>query len=56
MKIKYLKDAPLNKAGDIADVQDTQANVLMRLGIAELYTVPKKKTKTSKKTDTDDSE
>ncbi len=56
MQVKYLKDAPLNKSGDITDVPDMQANILIRLGIAEHYETPKKKAKTSKKTDTDDSE
>lgn len=56
MKVKYLKDGPLASAGTVADVLDTHANVLIRHGIAEAYTEPKKKTKTSKKNDTDDSE
>lgn len=53
MKVKYLKDAPLASAGTIADVQDTHANVLIRHGIAEAYTEPKRK---AKKADTNDSE
>ena len=56
MKVKYLKDAPLASAGTVADVLDTHANVLIRRGIAEAYTEPKKKAKPSKKTETDDSE
>lgn len=34
MKIKYLKDAPLGKTGDIADVTDIEGNVLVHLGFA----------------------
>lgn len=53
MKVKYLKDAPLASAGTIADVDTMQANVLIRAGIAEAYTEPKRKVK---KADTNDSE
>ena len=57
MKIKYLQDAPRGNKGDMAEVPDIQANVLIMLGIAEKYkATPKRVTKTSKKTDTDDSE
>lgn len=56
MKVKYLKDAPLNKIGDVADVMDTHANVLIRAGIAEHYEAPKRKTKKDDKKTTDDSE
>ena len=56
MKVKYLKDGPLASAGTVADVLDTHANVLIRHGIAEAYAEPKKKAKTSKKKDTDESE
>lgn len=53
MKIKYLKDAPLGKAGDTADIPTMQANVLIKLGIAEPHQTTRRSTK--KKTD-DDSE
>ena len=52
LKIKYLKDAPLGKTGDVAEVPNMDAIVLIRLGIAEKYTPPKQR---KKKTD-DDSE
>lgn len=45
MKIKYLKDAPLGKTGDVAEVPNMDANVLIRLGIAEKYTPPKQRKK-----------
>lgn len=35
MKIKYLKPAPLGNTGDIGDVPDNQASVLIALGVAE---------------------
>lgn len=35
MYIKYLKDAPLGKAGETADVADDQAKILITLGYAE---------------------
>lgn len=54
MKIKYLKNAPLAKKGDVAEVQTFQANILIRLGIAEEYKAPAKpKAPTKKKTETD---
>ena len=34
MKIKYLKDAPLGKTGDIANVAEIEGNVLVQLGFA----------------------
>lgn len=56
MKVKYLKDGPLASAGTVADVLDTHANVLIRHGIAEPYTEPKRKAKKDDKKTTDDSE
>lgn len=35
MEIKYLKDAPLGKKGQIATVLDHEAKVLINLGFAE---------------------
>lgn len=49
MQIKYLKDAPLGATGEVREVEDSQAHVLIILGIAE--PVSDKKTKTTKKTD-----
>ena len=37
MQIKYLKDAPLGKKDDVAEVADDQANVLITLGYAKEY-------------------
>lgn len=56
MKVKYLKDAPLASKDTVADVLDTHANVLIRHGIAEAYTEPKRKAKKDDKKATDDSE
>lgn len=39
MKIIYLKDAPLGKAGDIADVTDIEGNVLVHLGFADVVPI-----------------
>lgn len=51
MQIKYLKDAPLGATGEISDVPDDQAKVLITLGIAEAVADKKpkpSKTKTNK--------
>lgn len=56
MKIKYLKDAPAGKKGDVAEVPETAANVLIKLGFAEKYKAPAKKApkkKTEPKTDSE---
>lgn len=37
MKIKYLKKAPRGMPGDIAEVPDHQAMVLIKLGVAENF-------------------
>ncbi len=50
MKIRYLKDAPQGKVGDVADVEDMAANVLIHLGFAvEVEEKQQKPTKTVKK-------
>ncbi|BAP36675.1 hypothetical protein [Acinetobacter guillouiae] len=36
MEIKYLKDAPLGKKGEVATVQEHEAKILIALGIAKL--------------------
>lgn len=57
MKIKYLQDAPRGNTGDMAEVPDAQANVLIKLGIAEEYkATPKRATKNKEETKTEDSE
>ncbi len=54
MQIKYLKDAPLGQAGDIHDVPDDQAKVLIILGYAEPYdNKPKRKTKATTENNTE---
>lgn len=50
MQIKYLKDAPTAQTGDICEVPDDQAGVLITLGIAEALT-DKKPKQTKAKTD-----
>lgn len=55
MNIKYLKPAPLGSVGDVRDVQSDQANVLIRLGIAEEHK-PKRNKKSDNKTDSEESE
>lgn len=50
MKIKYLKNAPLGEVGEIADIDESEANVLIKLGFAENYQEPKPKTKPKKDT------
>lgn len=37
MKIKYLKDAPAGKKGDVKDVKDYEGRVLIKLGFAILH-------------------
>lgn len=49
MQIKYIKDAPLGATGDIAEVADSEAQILITLGYAEEYKdKPKPKATTSK--------
>lgn len=37
MKIKYLKNAPQGMPGDVAEVPDLQANILIKLKFAEAF-------------------
>lgn len=53
MKIKYLKDAPAGKKGDVAEVPATHADVLIKLGFAEVNKAPAKKVAAKKKTETE---
>lgn len=55
MKIKYLKPAPLGSVGDVQEVPVDQANVLIRLGIAEEHKTRSKK-KSDEKADSQKSE
>ena len=51
MKIKYLRDAPQGNQGDVAEVADMQARVLILRGFAEEHkprAAPKKKTEANK--------
>ena len=51
MPIKYLKDAPLGKVGDVADVADDQAQILITLGYAKKYKPRSKSDKTDTQND-----
>ena len=48
LRIKYLKPAPLGSVGDVQEVPNDQAMVLIRLGIAEEH-----KPKRNKKSEND---
>ena len=54
MQIKYLKDAPLGKVGDVADVADDQAQILITLGYAKEH--PSKEAKARTKSDKADNQ
>lgn len=54
MKIKYLKDTHDSKFGDVKEIQDVQASVLVKLGLAEVFTEPKKTTPRKPKVDQQD--
>ena len=56
MQIKYLKDAPLGKVGDVADVADDQAQILITLGYAKEHSSKeaKARTKSDKAADQND--
>ncbi|ENX29136.1 MULTISPECIES: hypothetical protein [Acinetobacter] len=49
MKIKYLKMTHDSNIGDVKEIPDFQANVLLKIGIAEVYTEPKKASPRAKK-------
>lgn len=52
MQIKYLKNAPLGQMGDIADIEESQANILITLGFAEkVVDKPKRQKSKSDKAD-----
>lgn len=50
-KIRYIQDAPAGNAGDEAEVNDIEANVLIATGFAELVST-KPATKATKGKDT----
>ena len=54
MQIKYLKDAPLGKAGDVAEVAQTEANILITLGYAREHKGKASTAKTDKSDDQTD--
>lgn len=51
MKIKYLKTTHDSNVGDVKEIPDSQANVLIKLKVAEVYTEPKKAAPRAKKED-----
>ena len=51
MQIKYLKDAPLGKVGNVADVADDQAQILITLGYAKEHKPRSKSDKTDTQND-----
>ena len=51
MKIKYLKMTHDSDVGDIREIPDFQANVLLKIGVAEAYVEPKKAAPKAKKED-----
>lgn len=51
MKIKYLKITHDSNVGDVKEIPDFQANVLLKIGVAEAYKEPKKATPKAKKED-----
>lgn len=50
MLIKYLKDAPQGKTGDVKEVEPNTANVLILTGYAEEHTESVSKPTATKKT------
>ena len=53
MKIKYLKVMHNAIVGDVVEVTEFEANILIKTGVAEVYEDPKK---TTRKTKTDTTE
>lgn len=53
MKVKYLKVMHNANVGDVLEVTDFEANILIKTGVAEAYEKPKK---TTRKTKTDTTE
>ena len=53
MKVKYLKVMHNANVGDVLEVTEFEANILIKTGVAEAYKEPKK---TPRKTKTDTTE
>ena len=53
MKIKYLKVMHNANPGDVLEITEFEANILIKTGVAEAYEDPKK---TTRKTKTDTTE
>lgn len=51
MKVKYLKVMHNANVGDVKEIPDFQANVLLKIGVAEAYVEPKKAAPKAKKED-----
>ena len=49
MKIKYLKIMHNANPGEVREVTDFEANILIKTGVAETYDEPKKTTQKPKK-------
>ncbi len=56
MKIKYLKVMHNANIGDVLDVTDFEANILIKMGVAEEFKEPLKKTATKAKLKTEEQE
>lgn len=54
MKIIYLKETHDSNVGDVKEIPDIQANVLVKLNIAEIYQEPKKPTPKAKPSKTEE--
>lgn len=54
MKIKYLKETHDSKVGDVKEIQDHQANVLIKLNFAEIYQEQKKPSPKAKPSKTEE--
>ncbi|WP_165492562.1 hypothetical protein [Acinetobacter sp. ANC 5045] len=48
MKVKYLKVMHNANVGDVLEVTDFEANILIKTGVAEAYEEPKKTTRKTK--------
>lgn len=53
MKIKYLKIMHNAEVGDVLEVTDFEANILIKTGVAEEFKEPVKKTTTKAKSKTE---
>jgi len=51
MKVKYLKVMHNANIGDVLEVTEFEANILIKTGVAEEYKGPKKTTKTQQTED-----